>query len=268
MTSTSSKAETPAFIKQQYAFAAHIRNPEINPGPEGVEDRRMAIYRELFYNNVEGFLANTFPVLKSLYDEAAWHRLARDFFATHKSHTPLFLEIPREFLTYLEHERGQRDEDPAFLFELAHYEWTELALSVAEASEKSGYEADADLLETRPVLSSVAWPFVYQFPVHRISPEYQPEQAGDTPSYLLVYRDDSDEVGFIELNTVSARLFTLLQQNTATSGLSELQKIAEELQHPDPAVVINGGLGILEEWRNRSIVLGGKAIILEKSVEP
>lgn len=260
MTSTPSKADTPAFIQQQYAFAAHIRNPEINPAPNGIENRRMAIYRELFYNNVEGFLANTFPVLKSLLDNATWHQMARDFFATHQSHTPLFLEIPREFLTYLEREREPRDQDPAFLFELAHYEWTELALSVAEISENTGFESTADLLETRPVLSSVAWPFVYQFPVHRISPEYRPEEPNETPTYLLVYRDDEDEVGFIELNAVSARLFTLLQEKTETSGRRELLKIAEELQHPDSAVVINGGLGILEEWRERGIVLGGAAI--------
>jgi hypothetical protein len=260
MTSTSCKAETPAFIKQQYAFAAHIRNPEVNPGPEGIEDRRMAIYRELFYNNVEGFLANTFPVLKSLFDETTWHGMARDFYSTHQSHTPLFLEIPREFLAYLENERGQYDSDPAFLYELAHYEWTELALSVAETSEKNGYQTDADLLETRPVLSSVAWPFVYNYPVHRISPEFQPEQPGEKPTYLLVYRDHEDEVGFIELNDVSARLFSLLQETAKTSGRSVLKTIAEELQHPDPEVVINSGLDILEEWRTRGIVLGGVPI--------
>ena len=260
MTNTSSKAEIPTFKQQQYAFAAHIRNPETNPSPDGIEDRRMAIYRELFYNNVEGFLANTFPVLNSLIDETAWHRMARDFYSMHQSHTPLFLEIPREFLTYLEHEREQNDSDPAFMYELAHYEWTELALSVAEDNEKTGYDAEADLLETRPVLSSVAWPFVYHYPVHRISPEFQPEQPGDQLTYLLVYRDHEDEVGFIELNDVSARLFSLLQETTETSGRNAMKTIAEELQHPDPEVVINGGLGILEEWRNRGIVLGGAPI--------
>lgn len=257
---TSSKADIPAFIQTQYAFAAHIRDPDSHPRPDDVEDRRMAIYRELFYNNVEGFLANTFPVLKSLYDEAAWHTMARDFFSTHQSHTPLFLEIPREFLNYLEHERGRREGDPAFLFELAHYEWTELALSVADVTEAEDYQADADLLATRPVVSPLAWSFVYQFPVHRISPAFQPAEAGDQPSYLLIYRDADDEVGFIELNPVSARLFSLLQETAHNRGRDLLQRIAEELQHPDPQVVINGGREILEEWRRRDIVLGGRPI--------
>jgi len=51
-------AELPEFQKKQYAFAAHIRDPENVPAPEGIEDRRMAIYRELFFNNIRNLLAN------------------------------------------------------------------------------------------------------------------------------------------------------------------------------------------------------------------
>jgi len=32
--------ELPDFQKKQYAFAAHIRDPEHNAGPDDVEDRR------------------------------------------------------------------------------------------------------------------------------------------------------------------------------------------------------------------------------------
>ena len=53
--------------KQLYEFAAHIRDPENKPAPENIEDRRMGIYRDLFFNNIEGFLSGTFPVLKRLY---------------------------------------------------------------------------------------------------------------------------------------------------------------------------------------------------------
>ena len=37
-------AELPDYQQKQYAFAAHIRDPENIPPPEGIEDRRMAIY--------------------------------------------------------------------------------------------------------------------------------------------------------------------------------------------------------------------------------
>src|SRR3546814_9823218 len=38
---------------QQFRLSHHIRDPEHNPPPPGIEDRRLQIYRELFYNNLE-----------------------------------------------------------------------------------------------------------------------------------------------------------------------------------------------------------------------
>ena len=83
-------------------FAAHLRNPAAHPPPEDVEDRRMAIYRGLFFRNIAGFVAKNFPVLRTLYDDAAWRALVRDFYEHHHARTPLFPEIPREFLQFLE----------------------------------------------------------------------------------------------------------------------------------------------------------------------
>ena len=58
--------EIPEFQRKQYAFAAHIRDPDGAPAPEGIEDRRIAIYRDLFFNNVSQLLSNTFPVLRKI----------------------------------------------------------------------------------------------------------------------------------------------------------------------------------------------------------
>ena len=55
-----------SFIETQYQFAATIRDPENKPAPDNIEPRRMTIYRELFYNNIEGFIANGFPVLRQI----------------------------------------------------------------------------------------------------------------------------------------------------------------------------------------------------------
>ena len=44
------------FQDKQYAFAAHIRDPDNTIEPEGIEDRRMAIYRTLFFNNLYNLL--------------------------------------------------------------------------------------------------------------------------------------------------------------------------------------------------------------------
>jgi hypothetical protein len=250
------------FMQRQYEFAAHIRDPEHKQAPVDIEDRRMGIYRQLFYNNVEGFLSSSFPVLRKLMEDASWHAMARDFYASHQCHSPLFLEIPREFLNYLQHERIDQADDLPFLRELAHYEWVELALSVAESDDGENRLRDAassgsegDLIDAIPVISALAWPLSYHYPVHRISPQFIPETPGEQTTYLLVYRDTDDEVGFIELNPVSARLLALLRENTKLSGRQALEQIAAEIQHPNPDVVIDGGRAVLQEWRQRGIVL-------------
>ena len=46
----------PAFQQYQYAFTAHIRDPRRNPRPAGVPARRMRVYNQLLYNNLESFL--------------------------------------------------------------------------------------------------------------------------------------------------------------------------------------------------------------------
>lgn len=247
----------PEFIRRQYAFAAHIRDPGHAPAPADVEDRRMAIYRELFYNNVEGFLSGTFPVLREIIDDTTWHRMARDFFAHHESHSPLFLEIPREFLNWLREERTATTDDPPFLQELAHYEWAELALSVSEETiPDEGIDPDGDLLAGVPVLSPLAWHLGYQWPVHRISPEFQPRTPPAEPSWLVIYRNRADEVGFLEINRVTRRLLELIDEGRDRSGRELLEQIAAELSHPDPAVVVQGGADILAGLREKSVIPG------------
>ncbi len=247
----------PQFQARQYEFAAHIRDPEKNPRPADVEDRRMRIYRELFYNNVEDFLASTFPVLRKITPDDRWHALVRDYFSHHQAHSPYFLDIPKEFLNYLENERGEYPEDPPFLQELAHYEWVELALSVLDEDVDSGrLDRDGDLLENHPMVSPLAWPLSYQFAVHRIGPDFLPGAPDDSPTYLLVYRNRDDEVGFLELNPVSARLIDLLLDASDLTGRAALEQIAAELQQPDPQQIISFGLELIRDWRGLDIILG------------
>ncbi len=247
------------FQDTQYRFAAHIRNPELNPAPEGVEDRRMAIYRDLFFNNVSKLLAGTFPVIHKILGKERWAILARDYFANHQAHTPLFLEMPKEFIQYLSEERENNDEDPPFLIELAHYEWVELALSIEEFNlDLDNVDRNGDPFSGVPVLSPLARTLSYQYPVHRIRPDFQPSEPPEEPTFLVVYRDQEDKVGFLEINAVTARLLELMKDEKNVTGHDILQSIAEQTNHPKPDTVINGGREILAGLRRRDIVLGTK----------
>lgn len=251
------KSELPRFKQIQYAFAAHIRNPSSHPRPQGIEARRMNIYNELFYNNVEDFMATTYPVLRDICGDSKWHGMIRDYFTRHHASTPLFHEMPREFVKYLEHEREPANDDYPFMLELAHYEWAELAVSVSDQTvNMAGIDPDGDLLEGIPVLSPLAWPLSYRFPVHKISSEYLPDAPPAQPTYLIVYRNRQDEVHFIEINPVTAHLLQLISEEKGQSSRQMLESIAAQLQHPNPDVVVEGGLQILHDLKTRDVILG------------
>ena len=252
----SSPPNKQSFTDTQYQFAGHIRDPEHKPAPDNIEQRRMNIYRELFYNNIEGFVSNAFPVLRKLTADETWHAMIRDFMIKHHCKSPLFHEISREFLTYLEDERDLRN-DPVFIKELAHYEWVELALSISDADiDELKLDQIQDPLNEKFNTSALAWPLVYHYPVHQIGPDFQPQKASDTPVFLLVYRSNDDRVTFMELNPVSARLIDLL--NEGQTGQQAAELIAQELQHANAQVVIDGAHALLNDWLQRGILVSAQ----------
>ncbi len=254
-------AERPKFQQQQYAFAAHIRDPQNAPAPEGIEDRRMAIYRELFFNNLQSLLSTMFPVLKKLHSDEHWHRLIRGFMQRHQAKTPYFLELPAEFLDFLQNEYEFGADDFPFLVELAHYEYIELALSVSEeTNDLDGLDPLGDLLTGIPVKSQLAWVYAYQYPVHRISPDFLPDAPADQPVYLAVYRGADDKVGFLELNAVTAGLLNAIAENDAgSSGDVLLRKLAADINYTDTDAFIAHGLSAMQEMRSLDILIGARS---------
>lgn len=250
-------AARPGLAEIQLGFAAHLRDPEHRPAPRGIEDRRVGIYRELVFNNCSSLLAANFPVLRRLYTDARWKTMIRDFFVRHRARSPLFHEIGQEFLAYLADTREPHPEDPPFLLELAHYEWVELALLFSdEQPDLAGIDPNGDLLAAAPALSPLAWPLSYHFPVHKISPDYQPAEPPETPTHLVVHRTRDDRVAFVETNAVTQRLLALMQEFPAWTGLDSLKRIAAELNHPTPDSVVAFGAELLESLRARGVLLG------------
>lgn len=250
---------------QQDALAAYIRDPEHVAPPDGIEPRRLKVYRGLFFNNVEGLLAGNFPVIRRIYGETRWRALVRAFYRDHGSRTPLFTEIAREFLRWLE-SGGVADAEP-WLCELAHYEWIELALQISEASDNdvmlAPESAETDptqaLLEGRPALSPLAWPLAFAWPVHRIGPDCQPGTLPAQPTLLLVHREPGGKVAFHILNPLTYRLLQRLDEAPELTGRTQLQALAAEAQRTDIDAFIADGVAMLLQWRGKGIILGTHA---------
>ncbi len=254
-------ADSRSFKDKQYAFAAHIRDPEHVAAPQGIEPRRMAIYRKLFFNNLYNLLATFFPVMRKIHSDAQWRRFVRGFMQHHQSETPYFLELPREFLAYLQDEFEASSDDYPFLLELAHYEYAELELSVSdEETDLDGVDPNGDLLTGVPVKSSLARAYAYRFAVHRISPSFLPDEPEQQPIYLALYRGSDDSVGFLELNAVTAALLDAIEFNTDNrTGAELLRALAAKIEYPDPDALVTHGSHALREMRQLEILTGTRS---------
>ncbi|MDQ3494427.1 MAG: putative DNA-binding domain-containing protein [Pseudomonadota bacterium] len=243
---------------QQDALAAYIRDPDQVAPPPGIEQRRLRIYRDLFFNNVSGMLSGNFPVIHRIYGEARWQALLRGFYRDHDCHTPLFTELAREFLRYLDSPAAAAH--PPWLRELAHYEWIELALQISEAADSDvAHDPDGDLLEGRPALSPLAWPLAYVWPVHRIGPDFQPDVPPDAPTLLLVHRETIGTIRFHEFNPLTYRLLQRLDEAPELDCRAQLCALAGEAGRNDLDVFIAEGLAMLANWREAGVVIGTHA---------
>ena len=243
---------------QQHIFTQYMRNPENSVIPDNLEPRRMSVYADLVFRNIESFIAKSFPVLRKVIHDDEWEIILRCFIKKHISKTPYFPKLPLEFLNYLEQEQTEI-ELPGFCIELAHYEWIEIFLSFdpREISFEN-INQSGDLLKGIPVLSPLVEPLSYQWPVHKISANFIPETKPIQPIYLAVYRNQHYEVGFVELNQIAAKLIEKLQKNTDKSGEEILLQISNQLEHPDPNIVIKGGFEVLQDFKNKDILLGAR----------
>lgn len=193
-----------SFENVQNQFMAHIRDPQRVTSVENIEDRRLKIYRELFFNNIKGFLNTGFPVLASIVESETWEKLARQFFIEHDCRSPYFVDISKEFVEYLANELIPEDYPYLFVAELAHYEWLELDVSVRKSEDLSWWNGQDELASFS--FSPVAELVSYNWPVHQISQEFIPDNVLTEPNFYVIYRKQDFEVTFSQVNQVTAHL--------------------------------------------------------------
>lgn len=236
------------FQRYQIAFTAHIRNPSANKKPAKVNDTRMAIYREIVFNNIFGSVSACFPVCKNILGTRAWCKLVRAFFANHQANTPIFREIPQQFLQFLKTNGNL----PSYFEQLAHYEWVELAVNT-QPTQALKVSKQMDLLSEKPILAPAHMLLAYDYAVHQISKRNQPKIAKKT--HLLVFRNTDNKVKFIELNPNTFQLLNLIKSNELT-GEQALTRLAEEMQHSNTDVVIQFGISILTDLTSQQAIIG------------
>lgn len=240
-----------SFQQTQLELARYLRAPDVVAPPAQVETRRLHIYRDLIYNNIENFIVNVFPVTRSLLTDEQWHQLVRSFIKNHHCQTPYFLQISDEFVQYILQTRGLCGGDPPYLLELIHYEWIELALDVSVETIPAAGELPLNIEQSRPRVSPLAVCLNYRYPVHKISsaqPHWEPDET-----QLLVYRDRLDKVRFMAANALTARLVFLLQ-NSDQLLIDHLKVIAQELARPSVDALKEQAISLLENLFDYGVI--------------
>ncbi|WP_372761576.1 DUF2063 domain-containing protein [Pseudoalteromonas sp.] len=244
-----------SFIEIQNEFMAHIRQPTKNAAPKGIEDRRLAIYRDLFFNNIEGFIASGFPVLKSLYSEPQWHTLVRQFFSEYNCQSPYFLDIAGEFINFLANDYTLKSYDPAFMLELAHYEWIELDVSIAQQCDTEQPLSQAQITTSPLYLSSTARNLSYQFAVHTISKQCQPTQPSAEANYFVVYRDNADDVQFLATNAMTALLLSIIDAADGLDFSAICQQVLAHAPQFNAEQIAQGALATLTAMAQHGVIV-------------
>lgn len=255
--------QLPDFQAYQLAFTKRVRAPKKNALPEAVSTARMAIYEDLIFNNLSESVSVCFPVAKAILGNDGWHDVMRGFFENHSSNSPLFREIPQEFLHFLSNSDCASTLNlPPFMLSLCHYEWIELSLSTQENTNDFDQivqiDTDSSLLDNRIQFVSPMALLHYDYPVHKISPDNQP--SDQLATQLLVYRDTEDDIQFIELNAITYELIRLLDQEKMT-GEAAFTHIAALLKQENTSEITTFGTQILHDFYQQGVVVGLKKII-------
>lgn len=241
----------------QQALGSHLRDPRRAPRPAGVPARRVGIYGELVFNNLEGLLRPCFPVTRAVLG-ARWPRLVRQFSREGRCETPLFREVPGEFVRWL---LATPDTDvplPPWLRELAHHEWSELAVETEPFDETPRWPplhakpGDERWHEQVPCPNPALMNLHYQWPVHRIGPSFRPRKP--VPTFMLVYRDRDEAVCFVQLNAVSSRLLTIVSGDEGLTARQACEAVAAELGQPGSPDLVAQGLAQLKAWRVQGVL--------------
>jgi len=75
------------FLSAQKAFSAYLRDPQNQPKPEGLNERRVAVYENAVFVNIAQFLRDNFTRVKEFFDIQSWDEFVRAYIVRHRSET-------------------------------------------------------------------------------------------------------------------------------------------------------------------------------------
>ena len=88
-------------------------------------------------------------------------------------------------------------------------------------------------------------------------------------TFLIVYRNSEDDVNFIEITPITYRLLEIIQEHEKPLAEACLKQVARESNHSDSERIVAGGLQILKELAEKTIItVVGHRFIADDNFSP
>src|SRR5690606_19076805 len=122
------------------------------------------------------------------------------------------------------------------------------------------HDPDGDLLDGIPLLSPLAWPLAYRWPVDRIGPDWQPQAITSEPTLVLLRREADGSVHFSKLSPLLHRLLQLVEGNRERSGRELLLQLAQEAGQPDADGFLAEAAPMLQRLHAENVLSGTRIV--------
>ncbi|MEN9617983.1 MAG: hypothetical protein RL406_220 [Pseudomonadota bacterium] len=240
------------FRQFQFALARHLRDPLGVPAPAGVAVSDAATCTQDMVKHVREVLEPAFPVTHALLGDAMWEHAVRLFLKDAHPHSPWASTTQRAFLDHVR-ESSDMQRLPAWLQDLAHFEWLQNAVSNTPVSWPV-CDANADVMHHPVVLNPTHVEAAYEWPVHGIDTEHQPSHMQST--YVSMLRDKDDVLHVFDSSVFRGQLIDLLRDGQ--TGEQAFMALAMWLSHPEPEAFVREGAAVMAQLQREGIVLGAR----------
>jgi uncharacterized protein len=238
------------FRQYQFALARHLRDPLSVPAPEGVDEKAAAACTQEMVKHLRDVLEPAFPITQALLGEDIWEHAVRLFLKDAPNHRPWASTTQRAFVDHV-CESPDMQSLPAWLQDLAHFEWLQNAVNTAPV-QWPAFDAAADVMQNAVVLNPTHVEAAYEWPVHSIDTDHKPDDMQST--HVSMLRDMNDELHVLESSVFRGQLLDLLREGQ--TGAQAFRVLALWLSHPEPEAFVREGAEVMAQLQREGVVLG------------
>jgi hypothetical protein len=238
------------FRQYQFALARHLRDPLSMPLPKGVSQVDANACTHEMVKNLREVLEPAFPVTHALLGDEIWEHAVRLFLKQAPTHAPWSTVVQRAFVAHV-CESSDMQSLPAWLQDLAHFEWLQNAVSTAPVTWPA-FDATGDVMKRPVVLNPSHVEAAYEWPVHSIDTDHNPDEMQST--HVTMLRDVNDVLHVYESSVFRNQLIDLLRDGQ--TGEEAFKVLAAWLSHPAPELFVHEGEELMAQLQTEGVLLG------------